>query len=103
MSVLKIEKTGSSQLFWFFVTWYGLIGFSTIALVGLSWWYRRHLPPWLLPSAIAALALILLQGVLGGLTVTQLLRFDIVTAHLATALLFFSTLIVIAICLMVHY
>jgi cytochrome c oxidase assembly protein subunit 15 len=52
-----------------------------------------------LPSAIAALALILLQGVLGGLTVTQLLRFDIVTAHLATALLFFATLIVIAICL----
>lgn len=44
-----------------------------------------------------ALALILLQGVLGGLTVTQLLRFDIVTAHLATALLFFATLIVIAI------
>ncbi len=87
-----------------FLEWFhrldaSLIGFSTIALVGLSWWYRRHLPPWLLPSAIAALALILLQGVLGGLTVTQLLRFDIVTAHLATALLFFSTLIVIATCL----
>ncbi|MFM6062404.1 MAG: COX15/CtaA family protein, partial [Microcystis panniformis] len=85
-----------------FLEWFhrldaSLIGFSTIALVGLSWWYRRHLPTWLLPSAIAALALILLQGVLGGLTVTQLLRFDIVTAHLATALLFFSTLIVIAI------
>jgi cytochrome c oxidase assembly protein subunit 15 len=85
-----------------FLEWFhrldaSLIGFSTIALVGLSWWYRRHLPPWLLPSAIAALALILLQGVLGGLTVTQLLRFDIVTAHLATALLFFATLIVIAI------
>lgn len=85
-----------------FLEWFhrldaSLIGFSTIALVGLSWWYRRHLPTWLLPSAIAALALILLQGVLGGLTVTQLLRFDIVTAHLATALLFFATLIVIAI------
>jgi cytochrome c oxidase assembly protein subunit 15 len=85
-----------------FLEWFhrldaSLIGFSTIALVGLSCWYRRHLPPWLFPSAIAALALILLQGVLGGLTVTQLLRFDIVTAHLATALLFFATLIVIAI------
>jgi cytochrome c oxidase assembly protein subunit 15 len=85
-----------------FLEWFhrldaSLIGFSTIALVGLSCWYRRHLPPWLWPSAIAALALILLQGVLGGLTVTQLLRFDIVTAHLATALLFFATLIVIAI------
>jgi cytochrome c oxidase assembly protein subunit 15 len=33
--------------------------------------------------------------VLGGLTVTQLLRFDIVTAHLGTALIFFSTLLVI--------
>jgi cytochrome c oxidase assembly protein subunit 15 len=87
-----------------FLEWFhrldaSLIGFSTLALVGLSWWYRRHLPPWLFPSAIAALALILLQGVLGGLTVTQLLRFDIVTAHLGTALLFFATLIVIAICL----
>lgn len=87
-----------------FLEWFhrldaSLIGFSTIALVGLSWWYRRHLPTWLLPSAIAAFALILLQGLLGGLTVTQLLRFDIVTAHLGTALLFFSTLIVIAICL----
>jgi cytochrome c oxidase assembly protein subunit 15 len=33
---------------------------------------------------------------LGGLTVTQLLRFDIVTAHLGTGLLFFSSLLAIA-------
>jgi cytochrome c oxidase assembly protein subunit 15 len=41
-----------------------------------------------------ALALVVFQGVLGGLTVIQLLRFDIVTAHLGTGLLFFSTLLV---------
>jgi cytochrome c oxidase assembly protein subunit 15 len=39
--------------------------------------------------------LIVFQGVLGGLTVTELLRFDIVTAHLGCALLFFATLLVI--------
>ncbi|MEG3438843.1 heme A synthase [Pannus brasiliensis CCIBt3594] len=87
-----------------FLEWFhrldaSLIGFSTIALVGLSVWYRRELPGWMIPSSIAALALILFQGILGGLTVTRLLQFDIVTAHLGTALLFFSTLIVIAVCL----
>lgn len=83
-----------------FLEWFhrldaGLIGLSAIALAGLSWWYRRHLPTWLPWAAIFAMGLIVFQAVLGGLTVTQLLRFDIVTAHLGTALLFFSTLIVI--------
>uniref|UniRef100_UPI00262C4EBD COX15/CtaA family protein n=1 Tax=Mastigocoleus sp. MO_188.B34 TaxID=3036635 RepID=UPI00262C4EBD len=70
-----------------------------IALSGLSWWYRRSLPRWLPFAATFALFLIVFQGILGGLTVTQLLRFDIVTAHLATALLFFITLIVIGVVL----
>ena len=83
-----------------FLEWFhrldaALIGLSAIALTALSWWYRRRLPAWLPWAATFALSLIVLQGVLGGLTVTQLLRFDIVTAHLGTALLFFSTLIVI--------
>ena len=83
-----------------FLEWFhrldaGLIGLSTLALVAMSWWYRRELPPWLPWSALFALSLIVFQAVLGGLTVTELLRFDIVTAHLGTALLFFSTLIVI--------
>ncbi|MGV2828414.1 COX15/CtaA family protein [Myxosarcina sp. GI1(2024)] len=73
-----------------------LIGLSAVAFVGLSWWYRRLLPNWLPGAAIFALFLIVFQGILGGLTVTQLLRFDIVTAHLGTALLFFSTLVIIA-------
>ena len=83
-----------------FLEWFhrldaALIGLSAIALSGLSWWYRRELPKWLPWAATFALFLIVFQGVLGGLTVTQLLRFDIVTAHLGTALLFFSTLVVI--------
>ncbi len=83
-----------------FLEWFhrldaSLIGFSTIILVGLAWWNRTKLPKWLPWACTFALALIVFQGVLGGLTVTQLLRFDIVTAHLGTALLFFGTLIAI--------
>lgn len=83
-----------------FLEWFhrldaALIGVSAIALAGLSWWYRKLLPHWLPWASTFALFLIVFQGILGGLTVTQLLRFDIVTAHLGTALLFFSTLIVI--------
>jgi len=83
-----------------FLEWFhrldaALIGLSAIALTGLCWWYRRVLPLWLPGAATFALLLIVFQGVLGGLTVTELLRFDIVTAHLATALLFFTTLLVI--------
>ncbi len=85
-----------------FLEWFhrldaSLIGLSTIVLVGLSVWFRRSLPGWIVPASIFALGLILFQGLLGGLTVTQLLRFDIVTAHLGTALFFFCTLIVMAI------
>jgi cytochrome c oxidase assembly protein subunit 15 len=81
-----------------FLEWFhrldaSLIGISTIALVGCCWWYRQVLPKWLPWMSVLALGLIVFQGILGGLTVTQLLRFDIVTAHLATALLFFGTLI----------
>ncbi|WP_066344374.1 heme A synthase [Geminocystis sp. NIES-3708] len=84
-----------------FLEWFhrldaALIGLSTIVLVILSWWYKAKLPQWLPLSSTFALSLIIFQGVLGGLTVTQLLRFDIVTAHLGTALLFFGTLVAIA-------
>ncbi|MGB3695709.1 MAG: heme A synthase [Spirulinaceae cyanobacterium] len=83
-----------------FLEWFhrldaGLIGFSSLILVAMSWWYRRDLPAWLPWATLLALSLIVFQAVLGGLTVTQMLRFDIVTAHLGTALLFFSTLIII--------
>ncbi len=83
-----------------FLEWFhrldaSLIGVSAIALFGLSWWHRRFLPTWLPWASTFSLFLIVFQGVLGGLTVTQLLRFDIVTAHLGTALLFFTTLLII--------
>ncbi len=87
-----------------FLEWFhrldaGLIGLSAIALAGLSWWHRRCLPHWLPWASTFALFLIVFQGILGGLTVTQLLRFDIVTAHLGTALLFFTTLLIVGIAL----
>jgi heme a synthase len=83
-----------------FLEWFhrldaALIGVSAIALFGLSWWFRRALPNWLPWASTFALFLIVFQGILGGLTVTELLRFDIVTAHLGTALLFFTTLLII--------
>lgn len=88
-----------------FLEWFhrldaSLIGLSTLVLFGLSWWKRQQLPQWLPWASGFALSLILLQGGLGALTVTELLRFDIVTAHLGTALLFFSTLLVIGACLL---
>lgn len=83
-----------------FLEWFhrldaALIGIGAIALTVVTWWNRKFLPQWLPWAATFALFLIVFQGVLGGLTVTQLLRFDIVTAHLGTALLFFTTLLVI--------
>lgn len=82
-----------------FLEWFhrldaALIGLMAIALSTLSWWHRRALPAWTPWVATLALGLIVCQGILGGLTVTQLLRFDIVTAHLGTALAFFTTLLI---------
>jgi heme a synthase len=88
-----------------FLEWFhrldaALIGVSTLSLVGSAWWFRRQLPHWLPWAATFALSLILVQGALGAFTVTELLRFDIVTAHLGTALLFFITLLSIGTCLL---
>ncbi len=88
-----------------FLEWFhrldaSLIGLMALALVAISAWYRRVLPAWLPWASLGALFLILVQGLLGGLTVIQLLRFDIVTAHLGTALLFFCALLVIGTSLM---
>jgi heme a synthase len=71
------------------------VGFAMIGLTATCWYFRRALPGWLPISVTFSLGLIVLQGILGGLTVTQLLRFDIVTAHLATGLLFFSSMVTI--------
>lgn len=88
-----------------FLEWFhrldaSLIGLMAIGLVGLSAWYRKFLPAWLPWASLVALFLIVVQGILGGLTVIELLRFDIVTAHLGTALLFFCTLLAIGMALL---
>lgn len=77
-----------------------IIGFSTLWLLGLTLWHRHRIPHWLPWAAGGSVLLVAFQGLLGGLTVTQLLRFDIVTAHLGTALLFFSTMLGIGTCLL---
>lgn len=96
---------GQQMNFQVFLEWFhrldaSLIGVMAIVLVALSWWHRRALPTWTPWAATFALGLIVFQGVLGGLTVTELLRFDIVTAHLGTALLFFATLLVMGVLLL---
>jgi len=99
--VLVPQKQMNLQVFleWFHRLTASSMGLFTIALVALCWWYRRELPKWAPWTAALALFLVVFQGVLGGLTVTELLRFDIVTAHLGTALLFFITLLSMGIAL----
>jgi heme a synthase len=75
------------------------VGFSILVLSVIVLRYRQQLPTWLPGATGGALALVICQGMLGGLTVTELLRFDIVTAHLGTGLAFFSTLLTIGLCL----
>lgn len=84
---------------WFHRLVAATVGLGVALLVGIGWWWRSHLPRWLPWGVTAALGLVLWQGILGGLTVTQLLRFDIVTAHLGTGLAFFSLLLTLAVAL----
>jgi cytochrome c oxidase assembly protein subunit 15 len=72
------------------------IGAVTLFLFGFSWWTRKQLPKGVPLWTSLALGTVLFQGVLGGLTVTQSLRFDIVTAHLGTATLFLLILVGLA-------
>lgn len=69
------------------------VGILVLGQMTLAWLWRKSLPVWAPWGAALAVALVIGQGILGGLTVTELLRFDIVTAHLGTGLLFFSTLL----------
>ncbi|MGB8700020.1 MAG: heme A synthase [Thermosynechococcaceae cyanobacterium] len=87
---------------WFHRLVASAIGLTMMGLTAACWRYRRGLPGWLPLAVTACLGLIMVQGILGGLTVTQLLRFDIVTAHLATGLLFFCGMTTIG-CFLVPY
>lgn len=69
------------------------MGLMTLLLCGLTWWQRQHLPQWMPAATLGTVGLVITQGILGGLTVTKLLQFEIVTAHLGTGLLFFATLL----------
>jgi heme a synthase len=71
------------------------MGLFAIALTSLTLAWRKFLPTWTPVAACFCLGLVILQGILGGLTVTELLRFEIVTAHLGTGLMFFSVLLAI--------
>jgi cytochrome c oxidase assembly protein subunit 15 len=88
-----------------FLEWFhrldaSLVGLMAIALAVLSWWFRRETPCWLPWATTFAVGLVVFQGILGAFTVTELLRFDIVTAHLGTALLFLCTVLAIGFALL---
>ena len=69
-----------------------VVGMGLLVLTGVSWLWRQQLPRWFPPVATLALALVAVQAGLGALTVTLLLPFPVVTAHLLTALLLVALL-----------
>jgi cytochrome c oxidase assembly protein subunit 15 len=64
-----------------------VVGVALLVLTAASFFWRRRLPAWLPWLAGGSLFLVMVQGALGALTVTQLLAAPLVTAHLITALL----------------
>lgn len=71
------------------------VGFLTIILA--AWLWRVEDRSWLKRLGLAALGMVVLQGVLGGLTVLFLLPKGVSIAHACLAELFFSTTVLIAI------
>lgn len=69
-----------------------VVGIGLLVLAGASVHWRRQLPRWQPPLALACLLLVAVQGGLGALTVLQLLPAAVVTAHLITALLLVALL-----------
>jgi cytochrome c oxidase assembly protein subunit 15 len=69
-----------------------VVGVGLVVLAAVSCWCRRELPAVIPPLTLVAAALVALQGALGALTVTLLLPFPVVTAHLLTALLLVALL-----------
>ena len=69
-----------------------VVGVGLLVMAAASLWWRRQLPSWQPPLAVACVLLVAAQGGLGALTVLQLLPFGVVTAHLITALLLVALL-----------
>src|SRR5580700_6359823 len=71
-----------------------MVGLFTI--VSMIWLLRSERRKWLRWLGVIALAAVILQGVLGGLTVLLLLPWWISTAHACLAQLFFATTVAMA-------
>jgi cytochrome c oxidase assembly protein subunit 15 len=69
-----------------------IVGVGLLVQAVATWWWRRELPRWVPWLSVAALLLVAVQGALGALTVTLLLPFPVVTAHLITALVLVALL-----------
>ena len=66
---------------------------SALTLILAIWTWYREPRRWVRITALAALGLILLQAVLGGLTVLMMLPLPLAVAHAATAQAFFCLMI----------
>jgi cytochrome c oxidase assembly protein subunit 15 len=67
-----------------------------LTIVSLIWIFRVDPRSWLRKLAVAALIAVIVQGVLGGLTVLMLLPWWISSSHATLAQLFFSTTVAMA-------
>ena len=67
-----------------------------LTIVSMIWLFRSEQRRWLRWLGVIALGAVILQGVLGGLTVLLLLPWWISTAHACLAQLFFSTTVAMA-------
>ena len=67
-----------------------------LTIVSMIWLFRLEQRRWLRWLGVIALGAVILQGVLGGLTVLLLLPWWISTAHACLAQLFFSTTVAMA-------
>ncbi len=81
------EMTIRVFLEWFHRLDAALVALGLVLMAALSWGQRQRLPSSVPALATLSVLLVVAQVLLGALTVTRLLRFDIVTAHLATGLL----------------
>ncbi len=74
-----------------------IVGILTLAVAVAAWRLRRAGQPGFAGLSILALALVVVQIGLGGLTVRHELTAWLVVAHLGTAMVFFAALIVISV------